>query len=101
MSKRTKRYYAPEFKEQALEMLATGNYTITELEEKLDITAGRLGDWKRKKEKKGRHAKKEQTTETESAETAQELRRLERENLRLRQERDILKKAVAIFSNPK
>jgi transposase-like protein len=30
-----------------------------------------------------------------------ELRRLQRENAVLRQERDILKKAIAIFSEPK
>lgn len=100
MSKRTKRYYAPEFKEQALDMLATGDYTIAELEQKLDITTGRLGDWKRKKEQKGRHELKQADSSNHEV-TAQQLRKLERENARLRQERDILKKAVAIFSSPK
>lgn len=35
MTKKTKRYYPPEFKERALEMLATGDYGVSELEREL------------------------------------------------------------------
>ena len=52
MSKQ-KRTYAPEFKVQALEMLATGKYSMAQLERELGITAGRLAVWKSKAKQAG------------------------------------------------
>jgi transposase-like protein len=37
---RKNRYYPPEFKREALAMLATGEYTMAELERELGITPG-------------------------------------------------------------
>ena len=70
MTKKTKRYYPPEFKERALEMLATGSYSVSELERELGITPGLLGDWRRKAERKGRYAPT--ATTVDSAESTAE-----------------------------
>lgn len=95
---RKNRYYPPEFKREALVMLARGEYTIAGLERELGITPGLLKEWKRKAERNGEYvaAASEPTT---PAAAAARIRELERENARLRQEREILKKAMAIFSS--
>ena len=100
MNKKQKRNYAPEFKEQALEMLGTGGYSMAQLERKLGITAGRLAVWKRKAKKEGKYMPKRVEEETLSS-VKKRLREVERDNARLSQEREILKKVVAIFSTPK
>ena len=94
------RYYPPEFKREALGLLATGEYNMAQLERELGITSGLLRQWKRKAERKGEHVSPNEEPTTPAAAEAR-IRQLERENIRLRQEREILKKAMAIFSNPK
>ena len=97
---RNRRYYPPEFKREALEMLATGEYKMAQLERELGITLGLLRQWKRAAERKGEYAYPIDPPTTPKGAEAR-IRQLERENVRLRQEREILKKAVAIFSSPK
>lgn len=95
---RKNRYYPPEFKREALEMLATGEYSMAQLERELGITHGLLKQWRHNAELKGEYkppANKPLTAEA----AAEHIRQLERENARLRQEREILKKAMAIFSS--
>lgn len=97
---RTNRYYPPEFKREALELLATGQYSISQLERELGITPGLLGYWKRSAAQRGGSVSSSSSPLT--AEGAKvRIRELERENARLLQEREILKKAMAIFSSPK
>ena len=95
---RKNRYYPPEFKREALAMLATGEYTMAELERELGITQGLVKQWKRKAERNGEYVSPN-SEPTTPADTAARIRRLEKENARLRQEREILKKAMAIFSS--
>jgi transposase len=97
---RKNRYYPPEFKQEALELLATGDYSMAQLERELGITAGLLKQWQRKAESDGQFVAQKGEPKTAKAATAR-IRQLERENIRLRQEREILKKAMAIFSSPK
>jgi transposase len=94
------RYYPPEFKREALGLLATGEYNMAQLERELGITSGLLRQWKRNAERKGEFVSPNEEPTTPVAAEAR-IRQLERENIRLRQEREILKKAMAIFSNPK
>lgn len=95
---RKNRHYPPEFKREALGLLASGEYTMTQLEHELGITPGLLSQWRRKAEGKGEYlSPKAELTTPEAAEAR--IRQLERENARLRQERQILKKAMAIFSS--
>ena len=93
-----KRYYSPEFKHETLEMLATGDYTMAELERKLGITPGLVRQWKRKAQRNGEYVSPNSEPKTDKEAVAR-IRELEKENARLRQEREILKKAMAIFSS--
>ena len=92
-----KRTYLPEFKREAILLWKSSGKSASAIEIELGITQGLLSRWKRKQEQNGAHAfpgKGRLMPEQEK------MRQLERENAILRQERDILKKAVAIFSSP-
>ena len=97
---RKNRYYPPEFKREALEMLAAGEHNMAQLERELGISRGLLRVWKRNAEHKGEYVSRNEEPRT-PAEAKARVRQLERENARLRQEREILKKAMAIFSSRK
>ena len=89
------RTYDREFKLEAVRMASEPGMTAKEVEKRLGIGQGVISRWKRQFARDGEHAfpgKGRLKPEDE------ELRRLKRENERLRRERDILKKAVAIFS---
>jgi transposase len=96
MSK-SRRKYTQEFKLEALRLLETSDRSITQIERELGIGQGCLARWKREFAAAGEEAFPGQGHRTAEQER---LRQLERENEILRQERDILKKAVAIFSRP-
>lgn len=93
---KTRRSYTEEFKIEAVRLYERSGKTQEDVEEELGIGAGCLSRWKKKY---GADA----DTDEHQAQTAQatRIRQLERENEILRQERDILKKAVTIFSQPK
>jgi len=89
------RKYDLEFKVEAVRMASEPGVTNRDVERRLGIGQGVLSRWKRELNRDGQEAfpgtgrlKPED----------EEMRRLKRENERLRRERDILKKAVAIFS---
>ena len=89
------RKYDREFKVEAVRMASEPGVTAKDVERRLGIGTGVLSRWKRQLKNDGEHAfpgKGHLKTRDE------ELRRLKRECERLRRERDILKKAVAIFS---
>jgi len=96
MSKERKQY-SREFKQEAVRLLETSGKSASELERELGIGKGNLWRWKRKFVADGEDAFPGHGRLTPEQER---LRQLERENEILRQERDILKKAVAIFSHP-
>ena len=87
--------YTKEFKVEAVRLIVEEGRRISEVSRELGISEALLGCWKKKCEEgkiepfpgKGRLSPEDE-----------ELRRLRRENKRLRMEHDILKKAVAIFS---
>ena len=92
-----RRTYTREFKIEALRLLQTSGKTQTEIEHELGIGAGSLSRWKKKYAEAGEDAFPGQGNLPPEE---KHLRQLERENEILRQERDILKKAVTIFSQP-
>jgi transposase len=97
---RKNRYYPSEFKREALGMLATGEHNMAQLERELGITPGLLRQWRQNAELRGEYTSLNEEPKTPAAAEAR-IRHLERENARLRQEREILKKAMAIFSSRK
>lgn len=92
-----RRQYDSEFKRSAVELAQTSGKTMAELERELGLSSGLLKHWLRAAKRDGAEAFPGNGRLKASDE---ELRRLQRENAILRQERDILKKAVAIFSQP-
>ena len=93
----SKKTYSSEFKLEALRLLETTGKSAASLERELGIGQGGLTRWKRAQDREGKHAFPGHGRLTPERE---HLKQLERENEILRQERDILKKAVAIFSKP-
>jgi transposase len=96
--KKVRKHYTREFKLEALRLLETSGKSAAQIERDLGIGAGNLYRWKQEQNKDGEHAFPGHGRLTPEQER---IRQLERENEILRQQRDILKKAVAIFSHPK
>ena len=87
-----KRTYTAEFKRDAMALADRGDRSIAQIERNLGVSAGCLRHWRA-------HASRAAaagTTVDTLAEQTRELQRLRRENARLREEREILKKAVAM-----
>jgi transposase len=95
MDRKKYRSYSKEFKLEALKLLESSEKTASELERELGITTGMLLKWKQRYQVN----KAEDKIEPSDPQAAQaEIRRLKRELAIAEQERDILKKAIAIFS---
>ena len=89
--------YSKEFKLEAIRMYENCERTVPEVERELGITAGLLWKWK---ENLNKQPKKEEVfpgngrlTDTEAR-----IRQLEREIVQLRQDKDILKKVLTLYS---
>ena len=89
---RTRPAYPPEFRAEAIELLRAGR-TPRELAESLGVSEQTLRNWRRQ-DQRDRHERDDGPTTDERG----ELRRLRRENVRLKQERDLLKRAAAFFA---
>lgn len=89
---RTRPPYAPEFRQQILELVKAGR-TPNELAREFEPSGETIRQWVKQAELDAG----ERTDGLTSAEKA-ELARLRKENKRLRQEREILKKAAAWFA---
>ena len=88
-----KRQYANEFKTMIVELLQSG-MAAKELSEEYNINSGIIRRWKREfKAKSGDFSKKRELSPEEL-----ELKSLKKELREVKMERDILKKAVSIFS---
>ena len=90
MQPRKRRQFSREFKEEAVRLITEGDQSLTQVARDLDVGPNVLRRWK------------QQLTEATGGDLpldeAEELRQLRKENAKLRMEREILKKAVAIFS---
>ena len=84
--------YPPEFKQRIVEMVRAGR-SPDELAEKFEPTAQSIRNWVAQAERDAGRRSDGLTTEERD-----ELRRLQRENKALREEREILKKAAAWFA---
>ncbi len=90
------RKYDLEFKLEAVRMASEPGVTSRAVERRLGIGQGVLSRWKRELKDDGAQAFPGKGHYLKPDD--EQMRRLKRENQRLRRERDILKKAVAIFS---
>jgi transposase len=95
---RTRRTFTREFKVDAVRMVTQKGHRLSQVARDLDLDPKLLRRWREALEGEGDeafpgkgHLKPEE----------EEVRRLRREVDRLREEREILKKALAIFSGPR
>ena len=93
---RTRRTYTREFKLEAIRLLETSGKSLAEIERDLGIGHGCLCRWQKALAAEGEEAF---PGHGRMAPEQEEIRRLKRELEIARQERDILKKAIAIFSD--
>ena len=95
---RVRRTFTREFKVEAVRMVTQGGHRLSQVARDLELDPKLLRRWRDALQQEGAeafpgkgHLKPEE----------EELRRLHREIDRLREEREILKKALAIFSGPR
>lgn len=91
------RIYDKEFKLNAVNLYKSSGRSLTTIANELGLATSTLGHWVKDYKKDGTQSfpGKGQVKSSE-----EELRALRKELMHVRQERDILKKAVAIFSGP-
>lgn len=95
MSKLVK--YSKEFKLDALNLLQEGK-SISDISKSLGISVNTLCTWRRRYQLHGDKAFQGPGIRLPKNENQEELKRLKKENADLKMERDILKKALSIFS---
>ena len=87
-------HYTPEFRESAVKLAVESDQSISKTAEELGINTNTLHTWISKYHR----PQKDQTGRVEEEHLYDELKRLRKENKRLTEERDILKKATAYFA---
>ena len=90
MARRRRRQFSPEFKAEAVRLVQATDASIATIAQQLGIGRGMLRRWV--------DAAQPSPRDPVSEDERSELARLRRENLQLKMERDILKKATAFFA---
>ena len=93
MSQPTMRKYPVEFKERAVKLAVASDQPIAQTARDLGVNENTLHTWIGKY-----HRAERQEKEVNDAHLYDELKRLRKENARLKEERDIVKKAAAYFA---
>jgi transposase len=91
---RQRKVYSREFKQEAVRLVREGGGSLAGVARDLGLDENTLRKWKRADEQHGAQAFPGQGKRHD-----EELARLQRENSLLRQERDILKKAMGYFAS--
>jgi transposase len=91
----TKKRYSEEFKRDAIRLQETSGKSVSEIERELGLSHNLLRQWKKRYQVNGTSNELERSA-VEQLRT--ELRQAQRELEIVRQERDILKKTIRIFS---
>lgn len=87
--------YPPEFRREAVELVKTSDRSRVEIARSLGISDNTLANWMAAdRDAEARSADPNGLSETER----EELRRLRKENIELRTDREILRKAAAYFA---
>jgi transposase len=89
---RTRPAYPPEFRREAIQLMRSSGRPLRELSTNLGVSEQTLRHWRKQAEIDQGHAEGLTSAERD------ELRRLQRENRVLREEREVLRKAAAFFA---
>lgn len=95
MSGKKVKLYTEEFKKSSAQLAFSGDKSISQTAIDLGINPSTLHGWVTKYYP----ASKKSLTNNSSNDLSTEVKNLRRENIRLKQERDILKKAAAYFAS--
>ena len=94
MNRRERRHYTREQKIEAVKLVKVSGQSISQVARDLGIPENTLWNWINR----DRIDAREDSDEALDTDERSELRKLRRENRRLRMERDFLKKAAAFFA---
>jgi transposase len=92
---RVRRKHPREFKIEAVRKLQSGEVTLAELSRRINVSPRDLSEWRQEVESKGENVFPGRGKRVGQA---GEVARLQRELERVKEERDILKKAMAFFA---
>jgi len=95
MQKRERKHYSKEFKIETVKLITEKGMKVSEVSRDLGITKELLYRWKDEYAKDKEHSF---PGEGKQKPEEEELRKLRKELANVKEERDILKKAIAIFS---
>ena len=90
-----RKQYSSEFKREAVRLVTEGGLSIAQVARDLGLNDNLVSRWKKEAQQNGQRAFPGQGHPQD-----EELSRLRREVEVLRQEREVLKKAISIFSHP-
>src|SRR5262249_30227266 len=93
MSQSTTKTYSAEFKERAVKLAVESDHSIAQTARDLGVNENTLHTWIGKY-----HRVERQEQEVHDEHLYEELKRLRKENARLKEERDILKEVAAYFA---
>jgi len=94
-TKRKRKKHTEAFKIEAVRLLeGRGDRTVADVAASVGVAESQLHAWKNKYGSAAEQVRKERGGET----AEEELKRLRRENAQLKQEREVLKKSVAVFA---
>ena len=98
MARRKTKSYPESFRKEAVRLANLPDRTAVDVASELGIHVGQIYNWRTQFSKLSKKQFKIYEGVDYSKEEKEELRRLKRENARLRKERDFLKKATAYFA---
>lgn len=92
------RYYDPEFKKEAVELIYSTGKSIKQIAREIGCSSSSLGEWKRNYEQDN-SASEISSQPANLQQLHQHIKQLEKELKRVKEEREILKKAAGILGN--
>ena len=99
-AKQQKRSYSEEFKREAVRLVTDGGHSEAQVARDLGVCRSLLGKWRRRIEEESHHGQTGQRAFPGRGNPRdEEMAKLHKENARLREENEILKKAVGIFTS--
>lgn len=98
MAKKKTKAYPEAFRKEAVRLANLPDRTAVDVAKELGIHVGQIYNWKTQFSKLSKGQFKIHEGVDHSKDESEELRRLRRENVKLREERDFLKKATAYFA---
>ena len=99
LKKLSQKSYTAEFKEDALKLVTEQGYSLSEAAKRLGIALSTMSKWRKALITRG-HRSEAFPGKGHLRPSEAEFKELQKEVEKLRRERDILKKAMAYFTNP-